>query len=190
MARAGDIDYYSVALKVAPHAPDGHVESFLYRGISEEEFRFILRAGLIKSDERFCAQGEGTCFTDSWWDAQSYINFGRDNPGRTGRPTYIIEIPRQEIPIRARDGYFKTSRLPSDVISRVWRFSPGGNVRESARTEHDMAGLPALSFDQRSSLLGIIAVIAGAVTAKWWLKLRSVRGGGDTLRRGGNPPQL
>jgi hypothetical protein len=104
----------------------------VYRGISAAEAAFIRRSGVIKSDERYCVRGEGTCFADDFADAVSYVNVGRDNPGRTGVPTFVIEVSKvEEILVDPRDKYPKSSHaIPASAIRRAWRFNPDGSLLE------------------------------------------------------------
>jgi hypothetical protein len=61
-------------------------------------------------------------------DAESYTNFGRTDPRKTGLPNYVIEIRRAALGIKdARDGYPKTSKqIPVGRISRAWMIRPFG----------------------------------------------------------------
>jgi hypothetical protein len=99
----------------------GHV----YRGVTEDEWVFIGRTGMILSSGRYSLPGEGTSF-GSIATAESYVNFGRDDPRKTGRPTYIVEIPRR-FTTQDRDGYWKAKDpVPKAAITRAWRMNALG----------------------------------------------------------------
>lgn len=123
----------------------------LYRGISQEELDFIERTGEVKSNESYCVPGEGTCFDVSFSSAESYVNYGRSNPGRTGKSNYVIEIGRNEgTKVDPRDGYHKAPSIPADRIKRIWEFHPDGrvtlkkdNTRRSAEYNPDQPRDPA-----------------------------------------------
>ena len=93
----------------------------LYRGISEAEYKSIRSKGVIKSDESWSLQGEGTNFTDSAADAESYANFGRTDPRKTKKPNYVIEVKKDDSFKRWPDGYWKAPEVPKKLITRVWK---------------------------------------------------------------------
>lgn len=111
---AGD----EVALLTRP----GH----LYRGMTEEEYDAHVASGMIKSTGRYSYPSEGTCFADSAEVAESYANFGRDDPRKTGRPSYLVEIPDDPAfgMTRWPDGYYKTPLgVPLARATRIWRMA-------------------------------------------------------------------
>lgn len=93
----------------------------LYRGVTEEEWRFIESHGVIRSNERYSIRGEGTNFAADAADAESYVNSGRDDPRKTGKASYLIEVKKTDIFTRWRDGYWKTPEVPKGLITRVWK---------------------------------------------------------------------
>lgn len=97
-----------------------------YRGISQEEYDYIRNKGHILSDERWCVPGEGTCFGADKDTAASFVNFGRTDPRKTGKPTYVIEVTGgPEFAQDKRDGYWKTPQpIPASRISRIWKYLP------------------------------------------------------------------
>lgn len=104
--------------------------NIVYRGISQAELEFIKNNDYILSDQRWCIPGEGTCFAKSYDDAESYINFGRTSPDKTGIPTYVIELQLQkgDVEIDKRDYYPKAkNKIPASRIKRIWRFKTRDN---------------------------------------------------------------
>lgn len=96
--------------------------SYLYRGMTEPEWRFIQSRGFIQSNMSYSHSSEGTNFADDIADAESYVDFGRDDPRKSGRPNYLIEIPKLPHITRARDGYWKTmGPVPKSEITRAWK---------------------------------------------------------------------
>lgn len=95
--------------------------SHVYRGMSEEEWRYIQETGQILSSCKCSFPTEGTCFSTDPLDAESYANVGRDSPLVTGRPTYLIEIAENAQMYRDTDGYVKCREaIPAEEITRVW----------------------------------------------------------------------
>ena len=92
----------------------------LYRGMTESEYHYVLSHGHIKSNESYSLKGEGTNFADGASEAESYVNYGRDDPRVTGKPTYIIEVKRTDLFKRWPDGYWKAPEVPRSLITRVW----------------------------------------------------------------------
>jgi hypothetical protein len=98
----------------------------LYRGMEEAEWSYIVKHKRIRSDERWSIPGEGTNFTDDARDAESYVNYGRTDPRKTGRPNYLVEVKHTSIFRQWRDGYWKTPEVPATLITRVWQMMPVG----------------------------------------------------------------
>lgn len=94
----------------------------LYRGMTEPEWRFIQSKGFIQSNMAYSHASEGTNFADDIADAESYVDFGRDDPRRTHRPNYLVEIRKSPSITRAGDGYWKTMEpVPKSEITRAWK---------------------------------------------------------------------
>jgi hypothetical protein len=95
----------------------------LYRGMTEQEWRAHHHAGYIKSTGAYSHPSEGTNFADNAAEAESYVNFGRDDPRKTGRPTYLIEVKLDEdLFDRWPDGYYKAKdALPLGIMTRAWK---------------------------------------------------------------------
>jgi hypothetical protein len=108
-------------------ATPGHV----YRGITEEEADSIRRTGRIQSTLKYSHGSEGTSFATDFNTAESYINYGRDNPATTGKRTYVLEVERTATMHVDHDGYVKSSApVSSTNITHVWIFHPDGTVTE------------------------------------------------------------
>jgi hypothetical protein len=106
----------------------GNVKSFaqeghLYRGMTQAEFENTVGSGRgIKSTGAHSHSSEGTSFTHEPEVAESYVNFGRDDPRKTGKPNYIVEVRGQDGFYRDRDGYFKSKdEVSADRITRIWK---------------------------------------------------------------------
>ena len=94
-------------------------EGKIYRGMTETEYvKTVAVDGMIKSRQDYSVKGEGTSFSERMHDAESYVNTGRDNPNKTGKPTYIVEASRGDLK-ETRDGYVK-SQVPIKA-ERVWK---------------------------------------------------------------------
>jgi flagellum-specific peptidoglycan hydrolase FlgJ len=101
-----------------------------YRGMTEDEFNATLGGGQgVQSRADYSVVGEGTSFSHSAADAESYANYGRDDPRKTGRPTYLVEIRGDQGLTLDRDGYWKAQgEIPADRISRIIKMEPGGGA--------------------------------------------------------------
>ena len=119
---------------------------FVYRGVTSEEWASIVRNRTVKSTQAYSLADEGTSFAPEASTALSYVQVGRDNPARTGRPIYMMEIRRQpHMQVDPRDGYVKTREpVPTSEVVRVWRFNPDGSVEEFTRGESGL-GKPAIN---------------------------------------------
>lgn len=95
----------------------------LYRGMTAVEYEAHKRAGSIKSTGAYSHASEGTNFTDDAREAESYVNFGRDDPRKSGKPTYVIEVKNDpDLLKRWPDGYYKAQApLPWKIVTRVWK---------------------------------------------------------------------
>ena len=91
----------------------------MYRGMTETEYKATVgKDGRIESRQDWSVPGEGTSFGEGIETADSYVNFGRTDPRKTGRPTYIVETSRGDLK-PGRDGYLK-SQSPTPA-ERVWK---------------------------------------------------------------------
>ncbi len=92
-----------------------------YRGMTDAEYQATLGSGKgVVSRADFSVSGEGTSFTDDAGTAESYVNFGRDDPRKTGKPTYLVEVAGNNGLKQDRDGYFKAQgEVGADRITRV-----------------------------------------------------------------------
>lgn len=94
----------------------------LYRSMTNKEYAATVGAHKpIKSTGLHSFAHEGTCFSDDPADAESYVNYGRDDPRKTGIPTYLIEIKKSDNIVRDRDGYYKTKdSIELKQVTNVW----------------------------------------------------------------------
>jgi len=95
----------------------------LYRGMTEHEYKAHVRAGYIQSTGAYSHSSEGTNFADDAHEAESYVNFGRDDPRKTRRSTYMIEVRnRPGVFEKWPDGYFKAQDpIPWSLVTRIWK---------------------------------------------------------------------
>lgn len=99
-----------------------------YRGMSEAEYNNTIGVGKnIKSNESSSVPGEGTNFSNDARDAESYANFGRTDPRKTGIPNYLVEIKGNEGLKQAKDGYFKASEISKDRITNIIKMEAKDN---------------------------------------------------------------
>lgn len=98
----------------------------VYRGMTKQEFDNTVGQGKeIKSTGQYSTPDEGTCFSDDPATAESYVNYGRDNPIKTQSPNYLIEVTKTETMFTDSDGYVKDKNpVPFENITGVWEFSP------------------------------------------------------------------
>jgi hypothetical protein len=109
----------------------------VYRGMTSKEYDATVgKRQPIQSTGEHSFQGEGTNFSDDPGDAESYVNFGKDDPRKTGKPTYVVEVELLPSMKRWRDGYIKTSDPVSyEFVTRVWKMADrdGAIVAEKVR---------------------------------------------------------
>jgi hypothetical protein len=103
----------------------------LYRGMTKAEYDATVGSGAgVQSRQNFSARNEGTSFAGDAPTAESYINFGRDDPRVTGKPTYLVEIDGRDIPMD-RDGYFKAkAAIGPERITKILEMTgaPDGSI--------------------------------------------------------------
>ncbi len=94
----------------------------LYRGMTEAEFKATVGAGKgILSNQDYSTTDEGTSLSGDAETAESYANYGRDDPRKTGKPTYLVEVGDREGATLDQDGYYKAaSEIKPERISRIW----------------------------------------------------------------------
>ena len=98
-----------------------------WRGLTHGEYIATVGAGKgVKSRGDYSHWSEGTQFAAHPGDAESYINFGRDDPRKTEIPTYMVEVDRSVLRLKP-DGYWETApgtAVPMQSILSVHRFIP------------------------------------------------------------------
>ena len=95
-----------------------------YRGMSEAEYKATVGAGKgIKSNlSSSIASVEGTNFSNTAQDAESYANYGKDDPRKTGVPNYLVEVSAGDNIEVKPDGYYHArGEVPKSQITRVWK---------------------------------------------------------------------
>ncbi len=92
----------------------------VFRGMTGVEFLATVAAAKpVWSKGNHSHSSQGSNFATSAEDAESYVNFGRDDPRVTGRPNYLVQVDRIPEMETSRDGYVK-SPIPVDTVRRVW----------------------------------------------------------------------
>lgn len=111
---------------------DGH----FYRGMTSDEYEATLGKGTgVKSANPYSLPGEGTSFAEDVPTAESYVNYGRDDPRITGKPTYLVEVAASPSITKKPDGYFHAQ---GEIMpTRVWEMSPD-NGRITAKQLTDL----------------------------------------------------
>jgi hypothetical protein len=97
-----------------------------YRGMSEAEYQATIGrgAGIQSNLSSSIPSAEGTNFASDARDAESYANYGRDDPRTTGKSNYLVEVKGGPNIQEKRDGYFHSrSEVPSNQITRVWKMT-------------------------------------------------------------------
>lgn len=99
----------------------------IFRGMTSDEYDATVgRQRAIWSTGRYSLPGEGTCFSFLAEDALGYVAFGCDDPRKTGRPVYVVEVNRPATARVDRDGYVKTNApVPFSSVRRVLVFTAG-----------------------------------------------------------------
>lgn len=104
---------------------------YLYRGMTAREYNATVGAGRpVQSTGAYSFGIEGTNFADDFSTAEDYVNFGRDDPRRTGEATYVVEVDPTSLDIRRnRQGYYEAFEpVPLSQVTRVWRLEPQGGA--------------------------------------------------------------
>lgn len=102
---------------------------WLWRGMTGAEYVATIGAGQpIQSLGAYSFGFEGTNFAVHPGDAESYVNYGRDDPRRTGQPTYLVAVDAQASgALPAPDGYYKALHpVPLSAVRGIWQMSADG----------------------------------------------------------------
>lgn len=100
-----------------------HSPGFVWRAMTSEEFNATVGAGkYINSTRAYSHSSEGISFADNPEDAESYVNFGRDDPRKTGKPTWLVMAKRTEGMYQDRDWYIKSKEPVAPA--KVWIMYP------------------------------------------------------------------
>lgn len=97
-------------------------KEFVFRGMTSDEYNNTVGKGLpIQSTSKYSFESEGTSFAENAGDSESYVNFGRDDPRKTLKSNYLIEVTKTSSMIRDKDGYYKSKEpVEYEEINRVW----------------------------------------------------------------------
>jgi len=103
----------------------------VYRGINSEDWRDLLDSGLIRTNKKLESSAS---FALTAAVALSYVQVGSDNPSRTGRSVYLLEVKRSSRMRKVRVAYdylIADEPVPVSEIVRVFRFDSDGQVYQS-----------------------------------------------------------
>jgi hypothetical protein len=122
-------------------------EGHYYRGMTDAEFNATLGSGQgVKSNNEYSLKGEGTSFAGDAPTAESYVNYGRDDPRKTGKPNYLVEVRAGENIESKPDGYYHAREgLSPEQVQRVWRMED--NDGALVAVPHDL--VPAVKAKQK-----------------------------------------
>jgi hypothetical protein len=110
----------------------------MWRGMTQAEYNNTVAKGTgVRSKGSYSLSVEGTQFAEHPADAEGYVNYGRDDPRKTGKPNYLVEVKPDGLR-KKRDGYFETAPgegVPDDHILSVYEFraEDGAIVAERIR---------------------------------------------------------
>jgi hypothetical protein len=98
----------------------------VYRGMTAVEYEATIGSGKpIMSTGRYSSSNEGTNFTDEPITAEGYVNFGRDDPRKTNKSNYLVEVEVTPTMKMERDGYIKSKEpVPNEFVTRIWEMFP------------------------------------------------------------------
>lgn len=101
-------------------------KGFFYRGMTKAEYDATVGAGRgIRSTNRHSLSGEGTSFSEDAETAESYVNFGRDDPRVTGRSNFLVQVSAGPDIQKKPDGYWHAlDSIPQDRVTGVWEMYP------------------------------------------------------------------
>jgi hypothetical protein len=126
----------------------------LYRGMDVAEYKATVGSRKpLWSTGAFSFASEGANFAEDPADAESYANFGRGDPRKTGKPTYLVEVRKSEAIPRERDGYYKApAPLPYSEVLRVWEMAAEDGaivmkqVKSASRASRIATSLPKVLY--------------------------------------------
>lgn len=99
---------------------------YVYRGMTSGEYNNTVGSGNpIQSSGDYSFDFEGTSFSEDPGTAEGYVNFGRDDPRKTGIPNYLVEVIKTDSMYKDSDGYIKDKKpVPISSVVSVWEFTP------------------------------------------------------------------
>jgi len=95
---------------------------YVFRGMTDTEFQATVKQdGMVRSNRMYSLHSEGTSFSADPEDAESYVNFGRDDPRTTGKPTWLVQVHQSKGMYKDSDGYVKSREpIPAFSIWKMW----------------------------------------------------------------------
>lgn len=135
-----------------------------YRGMTASEYNATIGAGKpLQSTNKYSLPGEGTNFSHDAADAESYVNFGRDDPRRGDKATYLVEVHKADLDPK-RDGYLESQGpVPLDQVTRVWRMTSDTPVPPSHAEARKLGRLP----ESAGSIVAEQIPVGPVVTRTW-----------------------
>ena len=139
-------------------------KGYFYRGMTSEEYAATLAKGLgVKSTNAYSLPGEGTSFAEDVPTAESYANTGRDDPRKTGKSTYLVEVKGSPAIEGKPDGYFHSHGAV--MPTRVWKMSSVGgrvvaNMLPYITKDADMDWMRLLQDHTVAELQGIMEAVS------------------------------
>jgi hypothetical protein len=104
--------------------------------MTDIEYQATLKQdGMVRSTRPYSHPSEGTSFSEDPEDAESYVNFGRDDPRVTGKPTWLVQVHVSKSMYRDSDGYVK-SREPAPFFNLWKMWAENGAVVIKAVSRH------------------------------------------------------
>ena len=161
-------------INVTPSTPGA-----VFRGLTADEAASIQSRGVVKSTGAYSHPSEGTSFAPDFATAESTINYGRDNPSRTGRPTYVIEVSDgPDLAVDRRDGWPKAQApISAGRITRVWQFEPDGTSRVGTTSLLERPSSPAPAPAAQAEPAGFAAPQTPAADVRGASEVPGVGGG-------------
>lgn len=101
-------------------------KGFFYRGMTKAEYDATVAKGLgVRSKNLHSLEGEGTSFSEDPATAESYVNFGRDDPRTTGRSNFLVQVSVGPDIQKKPDGYWHAlDSIPQERVTGVWEMYP------------------------------------------------------------------
>ena len=123
-----------------------------WRGMTHAEYENTVGRGEgVRSTGAYSHASEGTQFSEDPRDAESYANYGKDDPRKSGKPTYLVEVDRSKL-TKKPDGYYETKAgegLAHEHVRGVWKFE--ANDKGEVVASRVSKAAPKISVDIHDS---------------------------------------